>query len=99
MSATGTWKAKLIAPMPTDDMIVVLVETDGVLTGTVTAEGETVEIVDGVADGNELSWVLNITKPIKMSFKMNVTQDGDSWTGKAKAKIFPAAKVVGTRVS
>jgi hypothetical protein len=99
MTATGTWNVKLIAPMPTADILFEVVESDGVITGTATAEGETVELIDGVANGSALSWTMNITKPLKMSFRMDITQDGDSWTGKAKAKIFPAAKVVGTRVS
>jgi hypothetical protein len=99
MSATGTWKAKIISPMATSEIIFEIVETDGVITGTATAEGETVELIDGVANGSELSWVLNITKPLKLSFRMTITQDGDNWTGKAKAKIFPAAQVTGSRVS
>lgn len=99
MTATGTWNVKLIAPMPTADILFDIVEADGLITGTATAEGETVEIIDGVADGDQLSWTLNIAKPLKISFKMTVVQDGDTWTGKAKAKIFPAAKVVGNRLS
>lgn len=99
MTSTGTWKAQIISPMATSEILFEIVETEGVITGTATAEGETVELVDGVADGPELSWLLNITKPLKLSFRMTITQDGDSWSGKAKAKIFPAAKVVGSRVS
>jgi hypothetical protein len=77
----------------------VIVESDGVVTGTATAEGETVPILDGVADGDDLAWVLSITKPMKMSFSMKLHVTGDTWEGTAKAKIFPAAKVIGERVS
>jgi hypothetical protein len=99
MSATGIWKANIISPMANSEVLFDIVETDGAITGTATAEGETVTLVDGTADGSALSWMLSITKPMKMSFRMNLTQDGESWTGTAKAKIFPAAKVTGVRVS
>jgi hypothetical protein len=99
MSATGTWNAHLISPMGKNPVEFVLVETDGVVTGTATAEGETVPILEGRADGDDLSWVLSITKPLKLSFSMKLHVEGDSWEGTAKAKIFPAAKVIGERVS
>ncbi len=99
MSATGTWNAHLISPMGLNPVQFVLVESDGIVTGTATAEGETVPLIDGTAAGDDLSWVLAITKPMKMSFTMKVHVTGDSWEGTAKAKIFPAAKVVGERVT
>jgi hypothetical protein len=99
MSATGTWNAHIVSPMGKNPVEFVIVEKDGTVTGTATAEGETVPIVDGKADGDDLSWVLAITRPMKMSFTMKLHVDGDSWEGTAKAKIFPAAKVVGERVS
>jgi hypothetical protein len=99
VSATGIWKATIISPMANSEVLFDLVETDGVITGTATAEGETVNLIDGAANGSELSWVLSITKPLKMSFKVNVTMDGDTWAGSAKAKIFPAAKVTAVRAS
>jgi hypothetical protein len=99
MSATGTWNATIISPMGKNPVEFVLVESDGTLTGTATAEGETVAIREGQANGDDLSWTLAITKPMRMSFAMKVHRDGDTWKGTAKAKIFPAAKVVGERVS
>ena len=99
MSATGTWNAHIISPMGKNPVEFVIVEADGVVTGTASAEGETVSIQDGHADGDDLSWTLAITKPMKMSFAMKVHVDGDTWAGTAKAKIFPAAKVVGERIA
>lgn len=99
MSATGTWNAHIISPMGKNPVLFELVEADGVITGTATAEGETVPIVDGVADGDNISWVLAITKPMKMSFTMKLLVEGDSWQGTAKARIFPAAKVTGERAN
>ncbi len=99
MSATGNWKANLISPMGSNEVLFDIVESDGVVTGTAFGEGELVELVEGVAEGNNVSWRLNITKPLKMSFVMKLEIDGDTWSGTAKAKIFPAAKVTGTRVS
>lgn len=97
--ATGHWDARIISPMGNNPVAFDLVEANGVITGTATAEGETVNLIDGVASGNDLSWTLSITKPMKMSFSVKLTRDGDNVAGTAKAKIFPAAKVTGTRTA
>jgi hypothetical protein len=99
MSATGTWNAHIVSPMGRNPVLFELIETDGVVTGTATAEGETVPIIDGIAEGDDLSWILTITRPMKMSFTMKLHVEGDSWTGTAKARIFPAAKVTGERAA
>lgn len=62
------------------------------ITGTALGEGELVQLVGGVAEGNSVRWRRNITKPLKMRFSMQLEIDGDTWSGTAKAKIFPAAK-------
>jgi hypothetical protein len=99
MSATGIWNAHIISPMGKNPVRFELVENDGVITGSATAEGETVPVVNGKADGDDLIWELSITKPMKLSFVMKLHIDGDTWEGTAKPKIFPASKVIGERAA
>jgi hypothetical protein len=60
---------------------------------------ETVDILDAAADGDRLTWILKTTTPMKLTLKFDVTVDGDTMTGTAKAGILPSSKVHGTRVS
>jgi hypothetical protein len=97
MSATGIWNAHIISPMGKNPVLFELVETDGIVTGSATAEGETVPVVNGRADGDDLQWEMSISKPMKMSFVMKLHIDGDTWQGTAKPKFFPASQVIGER--
>jgi hypothetical protein len=99
MSATGIWNAHIISPMGKNPVRFELVENDGIITGSATAEGETVPVVNGKADGDDLIWEMSITKPMKMSFVMKLHIDGDTWAGTAKPKFFPASQVIGERAA
>lgn len=50
-----------------------------------TAEGSSTPIADGKFDGLNISWINNITKPMKMKVQFSGTVDGNTMTGKAKA--------------
>jgi hypothetical protein len=98
-SATGTWNTTLVSPMGSNEVIFELVEFDGMITGTATAEGETVPVLEGVANGSELSWNMSVTKPMKLNLVVTMTRNGDTIDGKAKAKMLPPVQISGSRVS
>jgi hypothetical protein len=97
MSATGTWNAEVDSPMGKTTIVIELVEADGQLTGTATSDGDTVEITKGNASGNELTWSLVVSRPMKMTLAFKVELDGDTFAGTAKPNVFPASKVNATR--
>jgi hypothetical protein len=99
MSATGTWNAHIISLMGTNPVRFDLVEDAGTLTGTATAEGETVPLVNGSADGDDLYWEMSITTPFRLSLVAKVHVEGDTWEGTAKARGLPAARVIGERAT
>jgi len=76
-----------------------ITEEDGVIGGTASSDAETVDFLDAVADGNRLTWSQNVTTPMRLTLKFDVTVDGDAMSGTSKAGMFPAAKVNGTRAS
>jgi hypothetical protein len=98
MSATGSWMAIVDTPTGPAEVRLELVDDDGHLTGTSSHGGDTVKISEGNAEGNDLSWKVFLTNPIKMTMIMNVTMDGDTFAGTAKPNVFPAEAVTGTRL-
>ena len=60
---------------------------------------ESVDFYDVVADGNQLTWLQDVTTPMKLTLKFAVMVDGDTMTGTSKAGFLPASKLQGTRTS
>jgi hypothetical protein len=99
MSLTGTWNLSIATPMGEQK-----VELEIVQSGPDQVSGQSRNELDGeqplidpVLNGNHLSWKSSITKPIKVTAKMDLTFDGDRVTGTARAGMFPAAKITGQR--
>lgn len=95
----GSWNVTISTLI--GDLIAVfnITDEDGVIGGTASTDAETVEILDAVADGNRLTWSQNVTTPMRLTLKFDVTVDGDTMTGTSKAGILPASKVNGRRSS
>jgi len=69
----------------------------GTLTGTQEAEGNTTDIADGTANGNDLSWKVSITNPMPLTLTFSGTVDGNSLTGTADTGMFGSFPFEGTR--
>jgi hypothetical protein len=76
-----------------------ITEKNGAIQGTARSDAETVEFLDPVADGNRLTWSQDVTTPMKLTLKFDVTVEGDTMTGTSKAGIVPASKLYGSRSS
>ena len=98
-SFAGTWNATMDTPIGQIDAVFNVTDIDGAVGGTASTDKETVDILDAAADGDRLTWTLKTTTPMKLTLKFDVTVQGDSMTGTAKAGILPSSKVKGTRVS
>lgn len=86
-------------PIGTIAAVLDITELDGVISGVGRTDKESVDFYDVVADGNQLTWLQNVTTPMKLTLKFAVTVDGDTMTGTSKAGILPASKLQGTRTS
>ena len=84
-------------PIGTIAAVLDIAEQDGVISGVGRTDKESVDFYDVVADGNQLTWLQNVTTPMKLTLKFAVTVDGDTMTGTSKAGILPASKLQGTR--
>lgn len=96
MSVEGTWQITAQTPMGEQQSTIELAESDGALTGRMTAPEESA-IYDGSTSGDEVTWRVDITRPMALKLHVTATVDGDSMSGKIKAGIFPAAPFTAQR--
>ena len=95
----GTWNATIDTPIRRMAVVFNITEEKGVFSGTSNNEEESVDMVNFCADGDVLTWTQEVSKPMKLTLKFNVTFDGDEMAGTAKAGIFPASKLRGSRAT
>jgi hypothetical protein len=93
----GTWDVTIDTPIGTIAAVFDITEAEGSIAGVARTDAETNDFYDVVADGNQLSWLQDVTTPMKLTLKFAVYVDGDTMAGTSKAGIFPASKVQGTR--
>jgi hypothetical protein len=100
MSLTGTWHLKIATPMGEQKFELELVQhgPDQISGVSRYAEEGEQALSDPQLKGNKLTWKSHITRPIKVTATMELTFNGDSVTGTARAGMFPA-KIVGRRAT
>lgn len=95
----GSWNVTIETPIGKIEAVFDITEENGTVSGTGRTDGETVPFYEVVADGDELTWLQDVTTPMKLTLKFMVIVDGDTMTGTSKAGVFPASKVYGSRSS
>ena len=98
MAVDGNWNIIMNTPMGDRSATLSLRTAGGALTGTQAADGNSTEIFDGAANGDNVSWKISITNPMPLTLEFNVTVDGDALNGSVKLGMFGNASVTGTRV-
>jgi hypothetical protein len=92
----GKWNIVLKTPMGERRGVLELATAGATLTGSMT-DGEHVAVIsDGRVDGNRLSWSAKLTKPMRMSLKINAQVDQDRISGSAR-HLFGSATFSGER--
>ena len=97
MAADGTWTLTMDTPMGERRSTLTLSTSGGTLTGKQEAEGNTTDITDGTANGNDVSWKVAITNPMPLTLTFSGTVDGNSLTGTADTGMFGSFPFQGTR--
>jgi len=97
MSADGTWNLTMETPMGERRSTLTLSTSGGSLTGKQEAEGNTTDIAEGTANGNDLSWKVSITNPMPLTLTFNGTVDGNTLNGTADTGMFGSFPFQGTR--
>ena len=97
MSAAGTWNITTNTPMGAQKGTLTL-EVDGsTLTGTMSSPQGSIDLENGQADGDSVSWAAKITQPMPMTLEFSGAVDGDSMSGSVKLGAFGTATFSGER--
>jgi hypothetical protein len=101
MSVAGTWNVVTDTPVGKQTTVVVLSEDGDRLVGVARDRWHKDDLVlrDVALEGDQLSWAMSMTKPVRLELTYNVTIDGDSLAGQAKAGRLLRSKVTGERVA
>jgi len=97
MSADGTWNVTLNTPMGAQAGTLELATDGNTLTGTMSGPQGSMELENGTADGDSLSWPVNMTQPMPITIEATATVDGDEISGEAKLGAFGTATFSGSR--
>ena len=97
MSADGAWNVTLSTPMGAQAGTLELATDGNTLTGTMSGPQGSMELENGTADGDSLSWTVNMTQPMPITIEATATVDGDEISGEAKLGAFGTATFSGSR--
>ena len=81
MAVDGNWNIVMSTPMGERKATLNVKSAGGTLTGTQEAEGTAIEIFDGTANGDDLSWKVSITNPMPLTLEFTGKVSGDSISG------------------
>lgn len=97
MAVDGTWKIAMETPMGTREATLTLAASGGGLTGTMSGDAGAIEIYDGKASGDKVSFKADITQPMSLTLEFNAAVAGNSLSGTVKLGMFGDAPLSGTR--
>ncbi|GHJ43572.1 hypothetical protein Cs7R123_09140 [Catellatospora sp. TT07R-123] len=95
----GSWELSIQTPLGRQHAVLTLTRQGPHLSGVIrdVRHGEQVDLTGLRQDGARLTWAQSITKPMRLNLAFDVTVDGDTMTGQAKAGRLPSSAVTGRR--
>jgi len=81
MAVDGNWNITMSTPMGDRNATLSLKSARGALTGTQAAEGNSTDIFDGTANGDDVAWKVSITNPMPLTLAFTGKVAGDSISG------------------
>ena len=81
MAVDGNWNIIMSTPMGERNSTLSVKSAGGALTGTQAAEGNSTEIFDGTANGDDVSWKISIENPMPLTLEFTGKVSGDSIAG------------------
>jgi hypothetical protein len=96
---SGTWDLDVVTPFGSQALQLELETKGSAVIGTASLGSTSVPIRSGRMAGDALTFEVDVTEPMELTLAVKLTIDGDTLSGKAKAKgkLLPSAKVTGTR--
>lgn len=97
MSADGNWTITTTSPMGSQEGTLSLATDGGSLSGKMSGPQGDIDIQDGTADGDNLTWKAEVTQPMAITLEVEAAVDGDSISGSIKLGAFGNASFSGAR--
>jgi hypothetical protein len=97
MAVDGNWNITMSTPMGDRQTTLTLKNSGGTLTGTQTAEGDSTEIFDGTANGDDVFWKVSITNPMPLTLEFTGKVAGDNISGEMGIGPMGSFPFTGTR--
>jgi hypothetical protein len=97
MAVDGNWNITMTTPMGDRKTTLTLKDAGGTLTGTQGADGDSTEIFDGTANGDNVAWKVSITNPMPLTLAFTGKVSGDSISGEMGIGPMGSFPFTGTR--
>lgn len=97
MSANGQWDVTMNTPMGAQKSTLTLNVAGAALTGKMEGAQGALELKDGKADGDNLTWAADMTQPMPIKLEFSAKVEGDKISGSVKLGAFGNASFSGTR--
>jgi hypothetical protein len=98
-SVSGKWDVTVSSPMGAQKSVLTLNESGGALTGKLEGAQGALEIKNGKANGDEVSWTADMTQPMPITLEFSGKVLGDAISGSVKLGAFGSAAFSGTRTA
>ena len=82
MAVDGNWNIVMSTPMGERKTTLTLKNAGGALTGSQAADGNSTEIFDGTANGDDVAWKVSITNPMPLTLAFTGKVSGDACQAK-----------------
>lgn len=99
MSVAGSYDCVTKTPMGDQSGVFTVVPGDdgNTFTGNISGELGSMDVKDGIIDGNTLRWKMDMTVPMAIKLDCEATVEGDELSGTVKAGMFGTMKISGQR--
>ena len=81
MAVDGNWNITMSTPMGDRNATLSLKNSGGKLTGALGDDGNSTEIFDGTANGDDVAWKVSITNPMPLTLEFTGKVSGDTISG------------------
>ena len=96
-SVAGTYACVTKSPMGDQNGTFTVVVDGATFTGAVSGPMGSMDVYEGVVNGNQLTWKMDMKVPMPMTLEGDVTVTGDALSGSVKAGAFGSMAMTGTR--
>jgi len=93
----GKWNCTVDSPMGEQEFVLTVNSSGDSFIGSAEGNIGSRDIPEGVVDGDDLAWTMQISKPMPVTLTCRATVSGDTLEGKVKAGIFGSFPIRGTR--